>query len=168
METQPQEQGKKFDRAKVDWQSVRDFTDEASGITIRLQKLPLNRPTYSFCVDGKKKDGSPSKWMKVQITAENGQVTLKTVAEVLSRLAVQMEMVAYEDRQTAEDNFYTRKQHIEEKKNGEGVKKAVRGLSQFTDGSKTEREAGKNARHQHNLEKRRAEDQTRTSNSKRH
>jgi hypothetical protein len=152
-------------RPKVDWTPLRDFTDEETGITVRLQKLPLGRPLFSFCVDGRKKDGGGTRWMHVKLTSENGQVNLKSVADALSRLVAQMETVAFNERQTAEDNCFARQEKREAKKYGseKDTAKGAQGLSKFTDGSKTEREAGKNARHLQNLDRRRSEDQTRAS-----
>lgn len=153
---------------RAEWSVVKEFIDAASGLVVQVSKLPLGRPRFNIAVAAKRADGVTSRFISPAVAVENAIASATFSGSTLSRLFDEATLYIQEEVQKNEDAWIARKIQREERqleRETRGPAKKA-GLSQFTDGSKTEREAGKKSQHEHNLAKRRAEDAERTRNTK--
>lgn len=91
-------------RTDVSWEHARDFTDAGSGLTVRVMKLPLRYPKFSFEV-GRIVDNDFKRHFRPVTRIENAQVNLTPFpTEVLVGLVAKAEHFVYEELQFIEDS----------------------------------------------------------------
>ena len=105
-----------------------------------------------------KAPGRRTGFIPPDIRVENAVAVVAKDGMVLARLYDEAQLWVEAEVQAVEDREIERKQY-RELRAAEGPKQEVKGLSKFTDGSKTERETDKRARHEQNVVNRRAADQ---------
>lgn len=157
-------------KPRVEWTIVKAFVDEASGLVVQVSKLALGRPRYNISIGARRADqeGIVSRFIQPALTVENAKATARFDGMALARIFDEATLFVQDEVQKNEDAWIARKMEREERqleRETRGPQKKG-GLSQFSDGSKTAREAGKKAQHEHNLAERRAADAERTRNTK--
>lgn len=147
---------------RAEWTLDKTFEDNATSIVVRVQKLDLGPYRTKYSVDvGAVRDNHTVRYLTPAAKVENAKVTLPYVGMTVARLLDEAYLYVQEKLQAQEDRAIEQRQEREMRsleRQTQGPKKEA-GLSKFTDGSKTEREADKRARHENNLAARRSADQ---------
>lgn len=156
---------KPHSQTRSEWEVVKTFEDAATGLRVEVSRLPLRFPKFNLSVLGRRGDGSFGRFLQVDARVENAVAVVAYHGQVVGRLLDEATLYVQGRLQEVEDEEIRHKQEREFRQLSGGPKK-VAGLSKFTDGSKTEREAAKRARHESNLAARREVDRERTHNTK--
>ncbi len=150
-----------------DWIDGKVFTDAATGITVTVRVRKGYQPKYQTLVSWAGKDSSgnaiASHYIRPGIKLlNNGAVaSVSKDGMLIGRLYDEAQLWIEEQIQKHLD--FTMDYRL--RKEEEAVRKAS-GVNDTPHTGKTEREADKNARHEHNLAARRAADAERTSKTK--
>lgn len=149
---------------RPEWNLDKTFEDKLTGLVVRVKKLDLGRYRAKYSLDvGSVRDNRVVPFITPSTKIENALVTMgHREGQVAGRLIDEATVYIGEQLQALEDRVIEEKQRREyerKEREAQGPKK-VQGLSKFTEGSKTEREAatGKTARHENNVASRRGSD----------
>lgn len=145
---------------RVDWEIVKDFRDSETGLTVQVSKLPLRRPKFNLSI-GVFRDGKLQRFISPSVHTENAVVKVAANGMKLARLVDEATLYVQEQLQVIEDEEILAKQLREHR----AIQRET-GANDTPKTGKTEREAAKRARHEHNLSERRSADQARTSSTK--
>lgn len=141
------------DRPRLEWVEERVFSDEATGITVRVMKLPLRFPKYQLHVCWRDETGRVFPRLEAGATVDRstGEVRLLSREPIISRLLVLAESFVYERVKEQEAAYRARPDN---RQPGDSRPEAHR-VSQ--------KELDKRKRRQDNLARRRQEDRARKS-----
>lgn len=145
---------------RLDWVVVKDFTDSDTGLTVQVSKLALHRPKFNFAI-GISRDGKFQRFIAPSVRVANAVVSVAANGMKLARLFDEAGLYVQEQLQVLEDEEILAKQLREHR----AIQRET-GANDTPHTGKTEREAAKRARHEHNLSERRSADQARTSQTK--
>lgn len=149
-------------RKQADWVTDKVIEDQATGLAVEIQKLPLSHPKFSLVVVQRRTDGKGySRFIHPRVKAENAVVTVGHHGMVIARLMDEATLHVQECLQAIEDRWILQKQMREQA----DIDRQT-GKTDVVSTGKTAREAAKRARHENNLVERRAADAERTSRTK--
>ncbi len=141
-----------------------DLVNEGNGIEVT--GFPNKPMTWSLNFITVLDKGRNGRFIRSGVKVVNAQASADMPGMKFARLIDEAVLFIKESVQADADAWIERKQARENRVLEHGKQKTTPGLSKFTDGSKTEREAGKHLKHEQNLVSRRAADQERTSLAK--
>ena len=129
---------------RVEWKMYRIFSDDATGLAVRVMTLPLNSPKFSLNLGRMStKEGEDPHFvpnLPVVAKVEAFQVLAKPIdVLVLGRLIVQAESLCFEILQGLEDTAQARKEAKEMK----GAVPVVKTAKKWVSAGKTARDKAK-------------------------
>lgn len=101
----------RHNKPMLPWEKMQLFEDGDLGV--ELKKLALAQPKYSITVLAKRKDGSWTPHIGVELISNNGIVSLGYMSDRVNALIREAEGVAARDAQVAENAFWDRKRERE-------------------------------------------------------
>jgi len=139
------------DRPKVDWEDAKSFTDDDTGLTVRVRKLPLYHPRFNFEIGQMvpERDGKPAYFGRFLRTNFGPGGLQPLNADALVRLIAKAEVFVVEEMQVIEDKIAADKMLAEKRRASPTMRLG-----------KTERDREK-GNHERNLSRRREEDRAR-------
>lgn len=104
----------------LEWVVVKDVTDEATGLTVRVSRAEAFRPRFSFqtgklIVDAGKKEPRFVRYVGVFTRAENGVVAIDGFHTVMAKLLAETHEFIHRSAQAREDEIIESKQFREKK-----------------------------------------------------
>lgn len=148
-------------RRQQEWKVVKTCEDEATGLAVQVSMLPLYHPKYNLTVCQRRQDGSYSRFFAPNVRVEHAKAVTAYTGMVLARLFDEATLFVNDQVQAHADEEIFNRQIREERQ----IERQL-GKDTVPHTGKTEREAGKRARHENNLAARRAADQERTHRTK--
>lgn len=99
---------------KVLWQPEKTFHDVASNLVVKIQKLPLYRPLYSYEVGRMNKDSKFIRFLYSEAVVALGKVALRGLdTEALVKLIAEAELYIHEKMQAREDQVLASREERE-------------------------------------------------------
>lgn len=157
---QQQQQQQPRSNNRPQWEVEKVFSDGASGVAVQVRCLPLSPPRFSISVGSFGKNGF-APFLDPNITVNNAVIGVAFNGMVTARLLDEASLYVRERAQAIQDKATLQRIEREERQ----VAKAT-GVTDTVRTGKTEREAGKRARHEQNLVARRDQDRERTQKTK--